>query len=163
MMCLSLSWDFITRNYVDMVCLSMSWDFIVRNSVDMVCRSLSRDFITRNSIDVVRERLSWNVIVEIYFDIICILVASRSQRLLNYLFFKYFERTWWRWPKKRVVNTKYDMYMYLSSEIVLRNIMLSVDKAIILRLHCRIFCRCGFFFCFFFISKLYYPNCINKI
>ena len=45
---------------------------------------------------------------------VCALWFSCSQRLLDYLAFTYFERTWWRLFKERVVRTKFDISVFIA-------------------------------------------------
>jgi hypothetical protein len=53
------------------------------------------------------------------FDIFCLdICSSCPQRFFNYLAFKYFgpDRTWWKLFQKRVVRTKYDIYVFIDCE-----------------------------------------------
>ena len=44
-----------------------------------------------------------------------------APKTLNYLIFKSFnfERTWWRWLQKRVMRTKFDIYVFITGPIPL--------------------------------------------
>jgi len=43
--------------------------------------------------------------------------SDKIQRRLNYLAFQYFDiqRTWWRLFQKRVLRTKFDIYVFISN------------------------------------------------